>query len=293
MANAFRRLGLVSAVALFFAACASNSAQPASNQRQSSAGLTPSAPAGRGAPATGKTQVFLLFGQSNMWGVPALEQQDMEINPRVEVLTLTSCSKHGLNQWVPAQPPLHGCVGQPGTSPTGPGVGPGDYFARTMADAFPQDTILLVPGAVPGVSIDTFQPRQQNYTSLLARAKMAQQRGPITGMIFHQGESDNGQPSWPMRVKTVVDRLRSDLEIREVPFVAGELLYTPAGCCGGHNRLVNQLPNAISNTAVAKADGLSVLTTDGFGNVHFDLASQRTLGRRYGQAMLLLLAKGN
>ncbi len=198
MGNAFRRLGLVSAVALFFAAGGSNSAQPSSNQRQSNAGLTASAPTGGGSPpATGKTRVFLLFGQSNMWGVPAPEPQDMEINPRVEVLTLTSCSKHGMNQWVPAQPPLHGCVGQPVTSPTGPGVGPGDYFARTLADAFPQDTILLVPGAVPGVSIDTFQPGQQNYTSLLARAKMAQQRGPITGMIFHQGESDNGQASWP------------------------------------------------------------------------------------------------
>jgi hypothetical protein len=112
-------------------------------------------------------------------------------------------------------------------------------------------------------------------------------------MIFHQGESDNGQASWPMRVKTVVDRLRSDLGIGAVPFVVGELLYTPSGCCGSHNRLVNELPELISNTAVAKADGLSVLATDGFGNVHFDVASQRTLGKRYGQAMLMLLARRN
>jgi hypothetical protein len=94
-------------------------------------------------------------------------------------------------------------------------------------------------------------------------------------------------------VKAVVDRLRSDLGAGEVPFVAGELLYTPTGCCGGHNTLVNQLPNVISNTAIARADGLSVLMTDGFGNVHFDVASQRTLGRRYGQLMLMLLAKRN
>jgi hypothetical protein len=120
---------------------------------------------------------------------------------------------------------------------------------------------------------------------------MAQQRGPITGMIFHQGESDNGQDSWPMRVKATVDRLRSDLDIGDVPFVAGELLYTPPGCCGSHNALVNQLPNLIRNTAVAKADGLSALATDGFGNLHFDVASQRTLGGRYGQAMLMLLGK--
>lgn len=242
-------------------------------------------------PATGNTKVFLLFGQSNMWGVPHPEQQDLTINPRIEVLTLTSCSKHGVNQWVPAQPPLHGCVGQPGNDPRGPGLGPGDYFAKTLADAFPKDTILLVPGAVPGVSIDTFQPGQPNYIALLARAKMAQQRGPIAGMIFHQGESDNGQSTWPNRVKAVVDRLRSDLGVGGVPFVAGELPYRPAGCCSGHNTYVNMLPNLITNAAVAKADGLTLLSTDGFGNLHFDAASQRTFGRRYGEAMLKLLGK--
>src|SRR5262249_8576838 len=161
----------------------------------------------------GKTQVFLLFGQSNMWGVPNPQPQDLAINPRVEVLTITSCAKHGVNQWVPAQPPLHGCVGEIGTGGNGPGVGPVDYFAQTAAGALPPATILLAPAAVPGVSIDSFQPGQPNYINLLNRARMAQMRGEIRGMIFHQGESDTGQASWPMRVKTVVDRLRSDLKI--------------------------------------------------------------------------------
>jgi hypothetical protein len=243
-------------------------------------------------PAGPQTRVFLLFGQSNMWGVPLPQQQDLAINPRVEVLTTQACNSHGNNQWVPAQPPLHGCVGAPGTNGQGPGVGPGDYFAKTIADAFPEDTILLVPAAVPGVSINTFQPGQQNYTNLLNRARMAQQRGAIAGMIFHQGESDSGQGDWPSRVKNTVDRLRADLGIGAVPFVAGELLYNPAGCCGnGHNPLVNQLPSMITNAAVALAAGFAPLpaSVDTFGNLHFDLASQREFGRRYGQAMLELL----
>jgi hypothetical protein len=243
-------------------------------------------------PAAGNTQVFLLFGQSNMWGVPAPEQQDLAINPHVEVLTITKCAKHDVNQWVPAQPPLHGCVGMPSGAQTGPGVGPGDYFAKTLADAFPNDTILLVPGAVPSVSIDTFQRGQTNYDNLLARAKMAQQRGPIKGMIFHQGENDSGQPSWPMRVKNAVTALRADLNIGDVPFVAGELLYSPPGCCGTqHNPLVDMLPSVITNTAIVKTNDLTALTKaqDTFGVYHFNLSSQRTLGQRYGQAMLQLL----
>jgi hypothetical protein len=274
LAPMIRRFGFWGAAVLVFVACTGYYASQS--------------PAPR---ATGKTKVFLLFGQSNMWGVPHPEPQDLEINPRIEVLTLTKCSRHDVNQWLPAQPPLHGCVGQPGNNPTGPGLGPGDYFARTLADAFPRDTILLVPVAVPGTSIDKFQPGQLYYNMLLTRAKMAQQRGPITGMIFHQGESDNGQATWPDRVKTVVDRLRSDLGVGNVPFVAGELLYSPVGCCGSHNAYINMLPKVIANTAVVKADGLTALATDGYGNLHFDAASQRTLGRRYGQAMLKLLRK--
>jgi hypothetical protein len=235
-------------------------------------------------PPTGpQTQVFLLFGQSNMWGVPNPQQQDLQVNPRVEVLTL-GCNGQGANQWRPAQPPLHGCVGQIGTGTNGPGLGPGDYFGKALADAFPQDTILLVPAAVPGVSINTFQPGQQNYNALVTRARMAQQRGTIRGMIFHQGETDSGQGDWPTRVKTVVDRLRSDLGTGAVPFIAGELLI--GGCCTSHNTLINMLPNMISNTFVARANGFTPLPNDGFGNLHFDLTSQREFGRRYGQLMI-------
>jgi hypothetical protein len=318
MGDVFRRLEWASAALLLCGACAMPSLEPVSDgpapQRNDTNTLPPSpadaapddttTPSDAGTPPMDevpapdastvvvtpppvpKTLVFLLFGQSNMWGVPNPEAQDLEINPRVEVLTTKSCAKHGTNQWVPAQPPLHGCVGQPGTGGQGPGVGPGDYFAKTLADAFPEDTILLVPNAVPGVSIDTFQPGQQNYTSLLARARMAQERGEISGMIFHQGESDSGQSTWPSRVKTVVEQLRSDLGIGDVPFVAGELLYT--GCCSGHNVRVNQLPSVITSTAVATAEGFTAVpkSQDTYGNLHFDLVSQREFGRRYAQTMI-------
>jgi hypothetical protein len=245
-------------------------------------------------PRAPQTQVFVLFGQSNMWGVPNPQSQDLEVNPRVEALTLQGCGRHGANQWVPAQPPLHGCVGQPGTGGQGPGVGPGDYFGKALAEAFPEDTILLVPNAIPGVSIDAFQPGQPAYNSTLARARMAQDRGEIRGIIFHQGETDTGQGTWPGRVKNVVDRLRADLGIGEVPFVAGELLYNPIGCCGnGHNPLVNQLPGMITRTSVASAAGFGAVPAaqDTFGNLHFDLPSQREFGRRYAQALLTALGE--
>lgn len=241
----------------------------------------------------GQTRVFLLFGQSNMYGLPAPQAEDLVINPRVEVLTLQACGRHGVDQWMPAQPPLHGCVGQPSGNVFGPGLGPGDYFARAIADAFPDDTILLVPNAIAGVSIDVFQPGQQAYNSMLARARIAQERGEISGFIFHQGESDCGsqqsRQSWPGRVKNVVDRLRSDLGAPNAPFVAGEILYL-FGCAGDMNPVIDSLPNTISNTAVVSANGnFGAVQGDNYNNLHFDLAGQRELGKRYGAAMLGLL----
>lgn len=236
-------------------------------------------------PAGARTLVFLLFGQSNMWGVPNPTQEDLATNPRVEVLVVQACNGRALNQWIPAQPPLHGCVGQIGTGTQGPGVGPGDYFAKTVADAFPEDTILLVPAAVPGVSIDTFQRGQANYNTLVARARVAQQRGTIAGMIFHQGETDNNQETWPARVKSTVDALRADLGTGEVPFIVGELM--PGGPYAAHNtNRISQLPGLITNTSIASSSGFTPLPNDGFGNLHFDLTSQREFGRRYGELMV-------
>jgi len=47
------------------------------------------------------------------------------------------------------------------------------------------------------------------------------------------------------------------------------------------NTVVNQLPGTISNTYVASADGLA-----GVDQYHFDAPGVRTLGRRYGEAMI-------
>jgi hypothetical protein len=218
-----------------------------------------------------------------MFGVPPPLAEDLEINPRVEVLTLTACGRHGTNEWVSAQPPLHGCVGQPSGGEFGPGLGPGDYFGKALAAAFSEDTILLVPNAIAGVSIDVFQPGQQAYNSMLARARMAQQRGEIRGIIFHQGESDSTQEAraaWPGRVKTVVDQLRSELAIGPVPFLAGELPET--GCCGAHNPFIAQLPSNIDEAYVVASDGLGILP-DG---LHFHRDAQREFGARYGSVMI-------
>ncbi len=245
------------------------------------------------APAPGSTMVFLLIGQSNMVGAPSPQPEDQVENPRVRVLAYEDCPSLGrtYNQWYPARPPLHNCHA---------GVGPGDYFAKTLAKAYPRANIALVPLAINGVDVDFFlkgvvSKRRREfsippdnhwagaYEWSLERARLAQQVGTIRGIIFHQGESDTGDGRWVNKVSQLVSDLRADLKLGEVPFVAGELL--PSGCCGKwHNPLVQRLPEQISNARVVSAAGLA-----GIDSAHFDLAGQREFGARYGAAMLELL----
>ena len=233
--------------------------------------------------------VFLLIGQSNMEGMPQPEAQDRVENTRVKVLAYDNCSNLGrtVNQWYTASPPLHGCYA---------GVGPGDYFAKRLAAAFPTKTIGLVPCGIAGVDIDFFRKNVVSarrgefrippdnhwagaYEWVIERARLAQRSGVIRGVLFHQGESDNGSPQWVGKVQGMVNDLRADLGIGNVPFLAGELLYS--GCCAGHNTLVNQLPSQITNAFAISASGLA-----GSDEAHFDLAGQRTFGTRYGDKMV-------
>lgn len=237
--------------------------------------------------------IFLLIGQSNMVGAPRPDSVDDAEIPRVQVLAYDDCPNLGreYNRWYPARAPLHGCYD---------GVGPGQQFARAVAAAYPEARIGLVPLAINGVDVDFFMkgvvsarrrefriPPDNHwagaYDWVLERARLAQRAGTIRGILFHQGESDTGNAPWVGKVKKLVTDLRTDLALGEVPFVAGELLYS--GCCGKwHNPLIAALPGEITNSRVVSASGLA-----GQDQAHFDLAGQRELGARYGAVMLDLL----
>ncbi|HMA93668.1 MAG TPA: sialate O-acetylesterase, partial [Polyangiaceae bacterium] len=231
--------------------------------------------------------IFLLIGQSNMEGAPPPDLQDQVTDDRVKVLAYDNTGGRLYNEWYAACPPLHST-----------GLGPGDYFAKLLAARLPaQYRIGLVPCAINGVDIDFFGKgvisarraefpippdnlRSGAYDWVVERARLAQRDGVVRGILFHQGESDCGQSVWVVKVADIVEQLRADLELgSDVPFVAGELLRD--GRCAAHNALVNQLPHWIPNCHIVSSARLT-----GMDLFHFDLASQRELGKRYAEAML-------
>jgi hypothetical protein len=216
--------------------------------------------------------IYLMVGQSNMEGAAPIEAQDRTTNPKVEVLQDENCQgiDVGYGQWRIASPPLIRCG-------SGLGLGPGDTFGKVMAENSSSEiTIGLVGAAHGGQKIEYFlkncaehnactpsygsTPNGLNggYAWLMDLASIAQQRGVIKGIIFHQGESNTGDPAWPSRVNQLVTDIRNDLGIGNVPFIAGELPYP--GCCSSHNSLIQQLPSIISNAHVVTAEGLNVHT---------------------------------
>jgi hypothetical protein len=234
-------------------------------------------------------QLYLLIGQSNMAGRGPVEAQDTVPNPCVLRL-------NPAGQWEVAKDPIH-------FDKTVAAVGPGLTFARLLAEQNPAQTIGLIPCAVGGSGIDAWSPgayfegtKTHPYDDALARTRAALQAGTLAGIIWNQGETDSNPEKsavYQQKLKSLIERLRADLQAPTVPFVAGQLpdfqinKVGPSGQSHPNkaaqriNQAVAALQNQVPNYAYITAEG----TTDIGDHTHYDAASARLLGQRYTAAM--------
>ncbi len=245
--------------------------------------------------------IYLCLGQSNMEGNASIEPMDRQNVPeRFRMMAAVDFNnpKRTKGEWYVAVPPLvreH------------TGLTPADYFGRTMVDNLPENvTVGVVPVAVGGCKIEhlskDYDPSTvsseaewfQNYMKaydnkpydrLVECAKKAQKDGVIKGILLHQGESNNGDPLWPEKVKKVYDDLLADLgmEPNSIPLLAGEVVSSEkGGICGAHNAIIATLPDVIP---VAHVVSSANLPQRGDG-LHFTAYAYRELGSRYAEEML-------
>lgn len=248
--------------------------------------------------------IYLAFGQSNMEGQGAIEQQDKTVDERFQVLWAAdngSCSGKTKGKWSTAVPPLAHCQGAK--------LGPTDYFGRTMVEKTDsQIKVGVIVVAVAGCSIQLFDKdsyanyakTQQSwmtqrindyggnpYGRLIEMAKKAQEEGVIKGIIFHQGETDAGDGQWPSKVKRVYDDIIKDLGLEnDIPFLAGEVLRS--GVSKGANNNIAKLPQQSKNFYVVSSEGFNQALNDG-QNVHFTSQEYRDFGKRYAEKMIEVL----
>lgn len=247
--------------------------------------------------------IFVCFGQSNMEGFPGIVEQDKgPVDGRFQFFSAVDFPALGRarGNWYPAVPPL--C--RPSC-----GLGPADYFGRTMVSNLPPNIkigVLIV--AVGGCKIELFgKDSYQDYSSnapawmkntikqydgnpyqyLVNAARQAQKKGVIKGILLHQGESNTGDKQWPDKVKGVYDNLISDLNLRAetTPLLAGELMDAKEnGACASMNQIIDELSKTIPTARVISSKGC-VGRPD---HLHFTPEGYRELGRRYAETMLEL-----
>lgn len=251
--------------------------------------------------------VFLSFGQSNMEGFPGgIEEQDKgPEDERFKLLAAMDFPDMGRKQgeWYPALPPLV----RPGA-----GIGPTDYFGRTLVAQLPENIkVGVVIVAVPGAKIEAFEQSKieayeanapqwmkasiknyggSPYLRLVEMAKLAQKEGVIKGILLHQGESNPNDKEWTGKVKGIYDNLLTDLNLKadEVPLLAGEVVNADQnGVCAGMNTIIAELPKTIPTAHVISSKGC----TSRPDHLHFNPQGYRELGKRYGDEMLSLLKK--
>jgi len=236
-------------------------------------------------PSKENFHLFLLVGQSNMAGRGKVEEEDRKPHPRVLMLTKD-------NRWVPAVDPMHF------DKPAIVGVGVGRTFGIQIAQADPQVTVGLIPCAVGGSPIASWEPgsyynptKSHPYDDAMRRAKFALKSGTLKGILWHQGESDSrpGKAEvYEEKLHALIARLRKELHAPEVPFLAGQMGQFPERPWSDAKKLVDaahrNLPKKVPHTAFVNSDGLGHKGD----RVHFDSQSYRELGRRYAAAYLAM-----
>jgi GH35 family endo-1,4-beta-xylanase len=248
--------------------------------------------------------IFLSFGQSNMEGYPGLQEADRgPINDRFKMLAAIDFPEQGRKQgeWYPAFPPL---------SRPSAGIGPGDYFGRTLVEKLPDNIkVGIINVSVAGCKIELFEKDSYQeyakmapnwmvgqiegyggnpYQHLVDMAKLAQQDGVIKGILLHQGESNSGEREWPNKVKGVYENLLVDLDLKaaDVPLIVGEMVAADqGGACAGMNEIIQTLPQVIPTAHVVSAEGCPSQPD----HLHFSPEGYRELGKRYAEKIFPLL----
>ncbi len=253
--------------------------------------------------------IYICFGQSNMEGNAQPETMDRNMTGIKERFQLLATCKFNdpsrvMGKWYNPVPPL--------VSPNG-GLGPTDYFGRTMIAALPANVkVGVIPVAMGGSPIEMFdkdlyaQKMKDNpnewwvtlaknhygsnpYGRIIEVAKKAQQVGVIKGILLHQGCSNNGQSDWPNKVKKIYNDMLSDLNLGadSVPLFVGETEYQDqGGSCYGHNAVIARIPSVIPTGHVVSAKDVPGNKTDPW---HFSALGYRILGKRYAMEALKVM----
>jgi len=142
----------------------------------------------------------------------------------------------------------------------------------------------LICCADGGTKLDQWKPGELLFDNAVNNARLAQRTSEIVGVLWHQGESDCSEelyPTYQTRFESMMQTLRNELMLRDVPFILGGLGdFLGAYSLKDYVHINAALKNiAESNQMVGfvSAEGL----TSNPDHLHFNASSLYEFGSRY------------
>lgn len=242
--------------------------------------------------------MFVIMGQSNSVGSTTWEVgKDIAYLPNIRVYTMGLEKKD--EHWDSNLLPLQRIWGNEKGEKL---FGFGNKFAVNMATRFPRMKIDIVPCGFPGQSINLYNKNSTHnmsfygnnfktgdkniYQYCLRRIRDArnQQGGKLAGVLFHQGESDAGQPAWESKVVSLIKNMRSEPDFTDdLPFILGEISHKMPEA-KAHNAMILRIAQTHSRIGLVKTGDLPVMPD----NIHYTVEAQREMGVRYADAWVEL-----
>ncbi|RXM39514.1 acetylxylan esterase [Chryseobacterium sp. CH21] len=219
---------------------------------------------------------FLMIGQSNMAGRGYAKEVPPIFDEHIKM------QRNGL--WQIMSEPIN--FDRPSS-----GVSLASSFAAAWRLDHEQDEIGLIPCADGGTSLDDWAVGGSLFENAVSQARLAQRTSEIKGILWHQGENDcspEKAAQYQEKFAVIMDTLRQELKIPEVPLIIGGLGdFLPNGIFGQYfthyslvNRELEDFAQSHKNCYFVTAKGL----TANPDSIHFNAQSQRVLGIRYYHA---------
>ena len=219
---------------------------------------------------------FLLIGQSNMAGRGYSHEVPSITNEGIKMF------RNG--RWQMMAEPIH--YDRPSA-----GVGLAGSFGAAWRMHHPDGEIGFIPCADGGTSLDDWSVGGPLFDNAQSQAKLAQRSSILTGILWHQGESDcfpEKATVYEQKLTILTDALRKELSAADIPLIIGGLGdFLTGGIYGKYfaaypliNKALESYAQTQPHSYYVTAEGL----TSNPDGLHFNARSLRTLGVRYYEA---------
>ncbi|MDH6368843.1 hypothetical protein M2444_000621 [Paenibacillus sp. PastF-3] len=221
---------------------------------------------------------FLMIGQSNMAGRGFIHEVPPIYNERIQML------RNG--RWQMMAEPINYDRPVSGISLAG-------SFADAWCRENEEDIIGLIPCAEGGSSIDEWAVDGALFKHALQETKFAMQNSELSGVLWHQGESDSSNGNYKVyyqKLLLIFTALRKELDAPNIPFIMGGLGDFLGKDGFGKHCTEYELMNQELQKYAFEQDDCYFVTASGLTSnpdgIHIDAISQRKFGLRYFEAFI-------